>query len=525
MPSIAKELYRQLRLLPWPQLWNEEAPRFDRASPAARIQRAALIRAVAVVFSESGPPEHKEAVQRWLRALLRDPGEKIRRYAAAALPKIGAGPEEEAALLSLFRASTSDREKKFLLQSLEKIGGAATLQIIGEAGHDPLQQTAQKIKAGLARRQDPSALRLDGLLADAANLRVHLRGRRGLEPMVRDEVEHSSRVRNRFRVAEVRSGLVALTPLAPFSLANLCSLRCFGTLGFVIDNAHVAAAPDEGQIPGTAGRDSAAGLAAAIASPLSLRILRTFTHGTIRYRLNFIDKGHQRGAVRLLAARVYALCPEMLNDPRHVTWTVDIYPDGRGRSVELRPNLTPDPRFFYRLQDVPAASHPHLAACMARLAGKMEHEIVWDPFCGSGLELIERALLGGVERLFGTDRAAAAIAIARRNFAAARLDPLPAQFLCCDFRDFTARAGLRPGDVSLIITNPPLGRRVPVPDLRGLIQDLFKAAATVLRPGGRLVFANPLSASSPHPSLQLRFRQAVDFGGFDCRLEMYHKER
>jgi tRNA G10 N-methylase Trm11 len=63
--------------------------------------------------------------------------------------------------------------------------------------------------------------------------------------------------------------------------------------------------------------------------------------------------------------------------------------------------------------------------------------------------------------------------------------------------------------------------RVPVPDLRGLIEDLFQAAATVLRPGGRLVLANPLSSESTHPSFQLRFRQAVDFGGFDCRLEMY----
>jgi len=160
---------------------------------------------------------------------------------------------------------------------------------------------------------------------------------------------------------------------------------------------------------------------------------------------------------------------------------------------------------------------------MARLAGKMEHEIVWDPFCGSGLELIERALLGGVERLFGTDRAAAAIAVARRNFAAANLDPLPAEFLCCDFRDFLARSGLHPGSVSLVITNPPLGMRVPVPDLRGLIQDLFQAAATVLRPGGRLVLANPVCFRSFHSSLQLRFRQAVDFGGFDCRLEMYEK--
>jgi len=264
-------------------------------------------------------------------------------------------------------------------------------------------------------------------------------------------------------------------------------------------------------------------LAAVIASLLSLRILRAFTRGTIRYRLNFVDKGHQRSAVRLLAGRVYARCPEMLNDPRHVTWTMDIYPAGPGHSVELRPNLTPDPRFYYRRQDVPAASHPPLAACMARLAGRVRPEIVWDPFCGSGLELIECALLGGVERIHGTDRSPAAIAIARRNFAAAKLDPLPAEFTCCDFRDFSTSAGPGPNSVTLVITNPPMGRRVPIADLRGLIKDLFNAAATVLRPGGRLVLANPLSVENPPPSLQLQFRQAVDFGGFDCRLEMYRK--
>ena len=68
-----------------------------------------------------------------------------------------------------------------------------------------------------------------------------------------------------------------------------------------------------------------------------------------------------------------------------------------------------------------------------------------------------------------------------------------------------------------------MGRRVPIADLRGLMRDLFAVAATVLRPGGRLVLANPLSSETPHPALQLEFRQAVDFGGFDCRLEMYQK--
>src|ERR1039458_3080320 len=99
MPTTAKELYRQLRVLPWEQLWLQEAARFDRASPEERSARVALIRAVGVVFCESGAPEHKEPVRCWLRALLHDPDEKPRRYAMAALPKIGAGPEDEAELV------------------------------------------------------------------------------------------------------------------------------------------------------------------------------------------------------------------------------------------------------------------------------------------------------------------------------------------------------------------------------------------------------------------------------------------
>ena len=564
MPNAAKELYRQLRVLPWERLWKEEAARFDRAAPGERLERVAVIRAVGVVFGESGPAEEKEAVRRWLRGLLHDPGEKIRRYAMAALPKIGAGPEEEAELLALLRTMTSGREKKFLTQTLEKIGGPATLKFMENGEDDALRQAEQKVKAGIARRESPSTVQMDSVLTDFAGLRIHLRGRRGLERIVREEVEESVRARGKFRVAGVGSGLVAITPAGPFCLADIYALRCFGTAGFVL-----------GAAPGANEAAGVAALAPVIASPLSRRILSAFTRGTIRYRLNFMGRGHQRSAVRQLAGRVYGLCPEMLNDGRNVTWTMDIGTEGRRAWVELRPNVTPDPRFYYRREDVPAASHPPLAACMARLAGRVRHEIIWDPFCGSGLELIESALLGGVERMHGTDRSAAAIAIARRNFAAAKaglaapkgriltLPPIgvprlrgfleqggpnrlkaelrtgqalvlrrgqcqdaPAlELTCCDFRDFAASAGLGPGSASLIITNPPMGKRVPIADLRGLIGDLFGVAATVLRPGGRLVLANPLSMESPHPSLQLEFRQAVDFGGFDCRLEKYRSQK
>lgn len=506
--NAGKELYQQLRALSWEQLWTDEVPRFNEASPQERNERVAVVRAVGVVFSESGDPAHQEEVRLWLLGLLHDPCEKIRRYAMAALPKIGAGAEGEAELLSLLKTTTVGREKKFLAQALEKIGGAATLETTRTGGLNLLPLTEQKIKASVARSQNPSAIRMDGVLTDFTGLSIHLRGRRGLEGMVRDEAEEFIRTRGKFRITGVSEGLVALAPVAPFSLADLYSLRCFGAVGFV---------------PSSNPAESVEALASVITSPLARRVLQTFTEGSIRYRLNFIGKGHQRGAVRLLAGRVYAMCPEILNDARNVTWTMDIQPGGRGGPVELRPNLTPDPRFYYRRQDVPAASHPQLAACMARLAGRVENEIVWDPFCGSGLELVESALLGGVRGIHGTDLSAEAIAIARDNFAAARIKPVPANFACCDFRDYAAGENLGPNSASLIITNPPMGMRVPVSNLRGLMADLFDVAAKVLRPGGRLVLANPVSISKQSQFLQLQSLQAVDFGGFDCRVEKYLK--
>jgi len=90
----------------------------------------AVIRAAAVVFSESGTAKQKAGVRSWLVRLLQDPSEKVRRYAMTALPKLESGTSEEEALLSLLRTTTLEREKKFLGQALDKIGGTATLNVV-----------------------------------------------------------------------------------------------------------------------------------------------------------------------------------------------------------------------------------------------------------------------------------------------------------------------------------------------------------------------------------------------------------
>jgi tRNA G10 N-methylase Trm11 len=66
-----------------------------------------------------------------------------------------------------------------------------------------------------------------------------------------------------------------------------------------------------------------------------------------------------------------------------------------------------------------------------------------------------------------------------------------------------------------------MGRRVPIPNLPGLIKELFIAAAEVLKPGGRLVFANPLPVAPMGLPLKRDYQQKVDLGGFSVHVERY----
>ncbi len=518
-----QDLYKQLRGLPKERLWGEEVMGFNVADPRQRLERVAVIRAVGMVFSRFGTEEEKSAVRDWLIALLKDSQEKIRRYAMAALPKIGAGETGEEQMLTLLSKPGEEREKRHLGRALEKVGGAATLAVIGQGARLP-GFTEQKVKAAVFRKENPGTVKLDALLPVTKGMMVTLRCRRGLEGFVRDEVmeklldqDNQAGRRGLFRLGEVKPGCVTLIPLKSFSLGQLYGLRCFATVGIALGTVHDSSGPEWEEA-----------LARCIGSTRTRDIMLAVTEGAARYRLDFPARGHQRGAIRAVVDRAYALSTEILNDPREAPWSVDVIPAGRQASVELRPRLYPDPRLFYRVDDVAAASHPPLAACMVRLAGqawKVSHgehregEIVWDPFCGSGMELIERALAGGVGAVLGTDTDPAAIEISRTNFAAANLPAVRSEFTCCDFRD----AAIAPGSVSLIITNPPLGRRVRVKDMQGLFADLYAAAARALRPGGRLILANPLRTGPREESLRMEYHQTIDLGGFNCQLEMYRK--
>jgi predicted RNA methylase len=505
-----QELYRRLRALTPDQLWRDEVPRFNKASPAERIKGVSVIRAVGVAFAGTGGAEQKAEVRSWLMRLLNDPAEKIRRYALAALPKIGAGAAAEHSLITLLKSTPSAREKVSAGRALDKIGGPATLEAL-QGTPDLPPQTEQKVKARVLRNEQPSTLHMDRSIAQYQRLRIHLRGRRGLENLVREEVEETLVKSGRFRLLDTQRGCVALSPLAPFRLSDLYRLRCFGTVGLVLD-----------LVPHTDAIRSAGKLAAAITSPRARYLFTTLTEGTPRYRLEFAGKGHQRGAVHLIANRAFALCPDILNDPRQAIWSVDLHETSHGISVELRPRLSPDPRLYYRTDDVDAASHPPLAAAMARLADVTREDVVWDPFCGSGLELVECALRGGARQLIGTDISPEALAIAEANLKASGLKT-PATFAPCDFREAARLPELATARVTLIITNPPLGRRIRLPDPTAFFTEFFAVASRALQPGGRLVFINPIRVEPRDPALVLESRQVVDLGGYDGRLEVWRK--
>lgn len=509
----SKVVYQQLRQQPWEQLWEQEVPQFDAASAPDRLARVGLVRAIGVVALEQATLEQRELTRRWLTGLLQDPQEKIRRYAINALPKLGGRAESEQAVLKLLEQPASAREVKAVSRTLDKIGGEATLeQLAARPRRQPaLAQTEQKIKAQLARKGQPASIRLDAPIKASRQLRIHLRTRRGMEGLVRDELIAHPQLSQRFKILRTSPSCVALVARSAFTLAELYQLRTFASVSFVLG------------VVATDAVNPTQAMAELIASPLTQRMCGLLCDGQARYRLQFLRRKVAASEVQAIVNAAFALCPDLLNDARQSPWAIEVYPEKVGQSVELRPRVLPDPRFGYRVDDVPASTHPPLAAAMARMAGVQDDEVMWDPFCGSGLELIERGLLGKVSTMIASDLDADASRIAAANFASAGELSESIAVHCGDFRKYQKFTTIAPNSLSLILANPPLGRRVRIADLNALISEFFQIAAHTLRPGGRLVFINPLKLESPDARLQLSERYRVDLGGFDCRVEKWVK--
>lgn len=505
------DAYARYRLLHRRELRALAQNHFPTLSPDRQRAEAGLIRAIGAIFGQHGTPEEKSWARAWLLPLLRHPEEKIRRYAILALPKLDSGPTEEIALLHLLERDPGPRERAHLTAALEKFGANTTLHWLRLHPHT-LPLDPARLQANAARTTHPSGPELDRTLDPFPALRIHLRCRRGLEPFLRTELTLTPDLTRHFSFLSSHPGLCSLRAHRPFALRHLLTSRCCSSFSFVLGLLPPSPLPPDPQA-----------LAHLITSPTARRILSALHPGTPRYRIETGSVPNPTPWLRQVTTSAHHLWPDLLNDPRQAPWFIELHPEKPGISVELRPRFPTDPRFTYRVADHPAASHPPLAAALARWAtSDASPDHVWDPFCGSGLELIERARLGRVASLHGTDLDPAALQACRLNLAAAGCDQFPVRLAACDFRDL-ATAGISPASLTLILTNPPLGRRLRIPGLRQLIHDLFHIATITLRPGGRLILANPIRLTSSPPGLTLVERRWADLGGFLCRLEHWQR--
>jgi 23S rRNA G2445 N2-methylase RlmL len=208
-----------------------------------------------------------------------------------------------------------------------------------------------------------------------------------------------------------------------------------------------------------------------------------------------------------------------VNDPTGSAWEV-VVDEREGRvGVELVPLGIVDRRFAWRRRDVPAASHPTIAAALARVAGVRPDDVVWDPFVGSGLELVERAKLGPARAMHGTDTDPRALEAARENLQAAGVRGV--HLVRADATRHVVRG------VTLILTNPPMGRRVARGTSSTLLERFVEHAAAQLGPGGRLVWLSPSPKESRKWSrkagLELALAREVDMGGFPAELQLLRK--
>jgi 23S rRNA G2445 N2-methylase RlmL len=462
------------------------------ASHAGEKARARLVRAVGTIAAR----DEGDAAVAWLVDELATGEGRGARYAATALGKMrGHAREAETALLAAWERTPSIELRRAIADALGKVGTSEAAKALAAPPSSDPELARRMGRARLrvdrvAVRAEPSAI--DGDAVARGPCAVVFRCRAGLESILAGELgdEWSPRADGEGRVRAVLRG-----PLVKASVPRVA-------MSFALPLA---------EHPGT-GPDA---IAAAIASDESFRILRAFTRGPIRFRLAFEDGGHHRALVWKIAAAVAALRPEIVNDPTESPWTALVREHDGRVAVELEPRALPDTRFDYRIADVPAASHPTIAAALARVGGAREDDVVWDPFVGSALELIERARLGPYAALHGTDVDEHALESARANLARANVTDAT-----LTLRDSTIFA---PEGVTLALTNPPMGRRVARGELAPLVDRFIHNVARALAPGGRLVWLSPMPERSrarlTDAGLTIDLARPVDMGGFRAELQ------
>jgi predicted RNA methylase len=472
-----------------------------RARAADRPARGRLTSLAGRLAHEGRDPEGVATA--WLLEALADADPKTRRAAARGLGKLERTDAIEAALAAAFDRTTNEDDRRALALALGKTGGEAARTRLAGGGHG---RASVIVDREIARRL-PGAI--DPTRAHGGRLRIWFHTRSGLEDVLKDELGPTFG-RSRF----VAPGIVETELDGP--LSNALAIRTAVHVGFPL-------------APVKRGDDLAADIVRVIGAENALAILRAFSPvraekatdiAPIRFRIELARGGHRRSLVWRIAELVRTECPELVNDPTSSPWEIAVDEVGSELKIELVPRGYADERFAYRQDLVAASSHPTIAAALARVAPRRADDVVWDPFTGAGAELIERARLGPYARLIGTDVDAKAVSAARANLERAGIGANASieQADACDHA---------PEGVTLIITNPPMGRRVQRGTHGDLLERFVSHAARVLTPGGALVWLVPeprrIRERADAAGLVVERAFSVDMGGFSAELAVLVK--
>ncbi len=457
---------------------------------AELVAEPALVRLVGRALRVHDEPQLLDALQRSLKS----PHAEVRRQAAISLGKSGRGTAEAALLACL---DTDDPKLlRSVLEALGKVGGDAALARLRElVVPEALRSVVERARLMLERTTGRAASVTEPILLDRDLPRsstIVLGCRSGLARLLADEAE---------ALGGRAIGGAEVTLSHAGSLKPLLELRLATSVAIAWPLA--SAAP--------------ADIVAALLEPQLSRTLRAWTEGPLRFRLEWQSGGHRRADTFRVAQGLREAGSELLNDPTQAPWAICVETSPSPRLL-LRPAAAPDLRFDYRVRDVPAASHPTIAAALARVAGVRPDDVVWDPFAGSGAELIERARLGAARALHGTDLDARALAAARQNLERAGLGEITLQ-------QADARSH-RVAELTLVLTNPPMGRRVlRARGLSGVLCQVVRNVAGQLSRQGRMVWLSPFpdatARAATDAGLQVERLGAIDLGGFTAELQRF----
>ncbi|HEY8090932.1 MAG TPA: HEAT repeat domain-containing protein [Polyangiaceae bacterium] len=470
------------------------AERFDASRPPLR---ARIVRVLGKLAAD-------EKARAALLAALGDADAKTRRNAAIGLGH-AQGPDVEAALLAAWSADPRPEMRRTIAASLGKVGGEASRTALAEASRSEDAELARIAgKAAMMVERTGSRAergRVDASRTPAEAVAVVLDARPGLEDVLAEELGGVAVVKE---VRDGGPGRVRATLTGP--IAGLFGARTMLGVRFPL--------PTEWARDGEGVEET---VARALTCDAARGVVASFTEGAARYRIAWADGAHKRALTWAVVAGVAKRWPELVNDPTESVWEALVEQNRRFVDVSLVPRALDDPRFAWRRRDVPAASHPTVAAALARVGGVRPDDVVWDPFVGSGGELVERALLGPYRALHGSDVEPRALDASRENLAAAGH---PAQLSLGD------ALSLSPAGVTLVITNPPMGRRASrVPGLADRLDAFVAHVASVLVPGGRLVWIAPWPSrartAAVKARLDLGWARTVDMGGFEGEVQRW----